>query len=272
MNNSINDIKVALLVPSCDKYIDVLDQFFDRQERFMGWWNAPRYALIEEGIYERDGITVLNSNKSDSWADRVRKNVESLKEEYFILLLDDYFMYKEVSENQIIQALQIMKSENIKYYKLVNNPKVNYPLEKYPYISYIPNNVRYGINLAECIIRRDFFLDMLQPGMNVWDVEAFPLTKVQPKFTGYLEYCVTDTREILKTRYAIMHGKWVRPTMKYFEKIGLPIKVGDRGISSRFQLVSVKFYVFVNRHLSMKTIRMIKRLLKRFGHKFASDY
>lgn len=272
MNSQVNKSSTALLVPSCDNYIDVIDQFFDRQEKFMGWWNFPRYVLIEEGDYAREGVITLKSSKQDAWADRIRKNVEQLDEEYFLFLLDDYFLSAPISEPDILEAIKIMKAENIRYYKLVNNPKVNNPYPNHPYLSEIPDNLRYGINLAECIMRKDFLLELLHHGMNIWDVEAYPLSSVKEIFTGYLDGCVTDTRDILKTKYAIMHGRWVLPTVWYFKKSGMPISIGTRGVSKPWQLITVQFDIFVNRYISMRTIRAAKKFLGKFGRKFASKY
>lgn len=265
-----NNSSIALLVPSCDKYIDVIDQFFDRQERYMGWWKYNRYVLIEEASYHRAGVTTLYSSHGEAWADRLRRNVETMNEEYFLFLLDDYFLSQYVSEIEIHNAIEIMKKEGIKYYKLVNNPRVNYQYASYKHLSRIPNNIRYGINLAECIVRKDFLLEILARGMNIWEVESSFLSYVNDKFTGFIDDCVSDTRNLLKTRYAIMKGKWVLPTVWFFKRKGMPIVVGNRKLSGPLILCKVKIDIFLNRHLKTKTIRALKKILGFFGFKFVS--
>lgn len=262
---------VALIVPSCDKYFDVIDQFFDRQERFMGWWDTGRYVITEEKEYHRKGVISITSGLNKEWSNRIRDSIEKMPEEYFLFLLDDYFMYKEVKEIEILQALEYMICNNIKYYKLVNNPKLALSVDGYEFLSPIPNNIRYGINLAEFIIQKDFFLELLgDEGKSIWRVEADPLLAVTDMFSGYIEGCVSDKRNILQTKYAIMKGKWVPSTLKLFLKIGMPIETGERKVLSKTENIKLILIGKLNKHLSPKSSRIIKEILKRFGFKFAS--
>jgi len=271
--NTSDKFSVALFVPSCDKYFDVIDQFFERQEKFMGWWKYNRYVVTEQKSYKREGVISLCSYPSDAWSERMRKVLESLNEKYYLFLLDDYFICEDVNQGALINALKIMEEEDLRYYKLVNNPIIKHKCEKYDYLTPIPDNVRYGINLAECIVRKDFFLELLgEDGISVWQVEAKPLESITKKFSGYIPGCVADKRNIISIRYAIMKGMWAPATIKYFAKINIPIRLCDRSVLSFMYITRLKINNAVNKLLTPSIIRLLKKILSKIGFKFASQY
>lgn len=269
------DENIALFVPSCDAFDDISIQFFRYFDKFMPWWKNKKYLVVEQKKVEIPGVTSVYTGNDANWTFRMKRALEEINEEYFLFLLDDYYIGNPVSEHIISEAYDIVKKENLRYYQLNNRPKRNGLVKKYKgynFLYSIPNNIRYGIVLGEGIFRRDFFLEMLgKEDKSIWRVETDRLIDVDSNNGEDIEGCVIDCRNILCAHYGIQKGQWNPDTIKYFEKIGMPIDKGNRKTQSKSKRVYHKLCGIADSHLSPKQIRFVKRIASKFGFKFVTN-
>lgn len=111
---------------------------------------------------EYQGVPVINYGEEAQWSTRTRIAVEQLKEPYICLLLEDYFIGAMIDNNMIAEALDLIKQDGIRYYKLNNFSRVN--TKRYKNIDYlytIPENMEYGISLQPAIWKREYLLELL---------------------------------------------------------------------------------------------------------------
>jgi hypothetical protein len=271
MNNS-NDL--ALFVPSSDKYKDVAKYFFIFQKHFMAWWKNNIYFIVESDILEFNGVKTIYTGNDVNWTFRMKRALDQIKENYLLLLLDDYYIGNNVSEQLIFEAFSIMKKENISYYRFNNYPKVNNYKKNFSYYKYlykIPNNARYGLVLGEGIYSKDFLYKFLgNEDKPIWRVETDQLLYIDKNDGSDLTGCVVDSRNILKTYNGVLKGKWIPETLKHFKKIGMPIETQGRETLTRFTSYRRKLSLIANKYLPTVLIRFIKKYLIKIGFKFTS--
>ena len=83
--------KCAVLVPSCDPYMDLWRPYF---ALFFRYWNDCPYRIYlgaNKLSYDHPRVTTLHSGQGTNWANRVREHVELIDAEYILLFLEDFF-------------------------------------------------------------------------------------------------------------------------------------------------------------------------------------
>ena len=263
---------VALLVMSCDAYIDVARYYFDLFDKNISWWESKKYIVLETLELEKHDVQTIKTGKIIDWNSRLKYALSIIKEKYILYVQEDYFIGKSVSEDEFKCALDYIENNNIVYYKLDNFPKVKHFISKGSFLSKIPKNKRYGINLLTAIVNKGVFIKMLpDTPADAWVVETSFLKKVPNSFEGYIDDAIQDTRNIFCTKYAVRQGKWWPDTIRYFKKKGYIIDTSVRGLLSWKKVVRTKIGHFCSHHLPTSLFRFAKKVLIKLGVKFASD-
>ncbi|OMF21223.1 hypothetical protein [Paenibacillus sp. FSL H8-0259] len=264
---------MAILVVSCDAYADVAEYFFPLYYKY--WSDSPFPVYFVNNTLSKDygqTVTVINAGNEKDWSGRVKLALGQIKEKYILFMLEDYYIGKHVNSKKISEALNIMDSEKIVYYRITNQPKGKSEYKKYKYLSPIADNQAYGVNLQAAIWEKEFFEKSLGDiDCSAWAVEINHLKKVKDKFSGNIKGCVIDTREIIDIHNGVIKGKWVPKTLKYFEKNGFSIDKGARGVLSLKNQLSINARASLSPIFSNESRRFLKKNLSKLGFSFTSD-
>jgi len=263
----------GILVISCDAYIDAADVFFDLMEKYWPDCKHPLYFINNSIKREYKNTVLINAGNELDWSERLKKALEQIDEKYLLFMLEDYYIGEKVNSEVIDNAIAIMEKERLKYYRITNTPKGNCKYKNYEFLSAIPDNQRYGINLQAAIWRRDFLLNVLgEKDVSAWEVEINQLKFVKKNFEANIEGCVVDTRNIIDIHNGVIKGKWVPKTINYLKRNGYIINKGNRKILSiRDRItISIKHYgtILIPKYMQKQTKKMISKL----GVKFESKY
>lgn len=217
-------------------------------------------------------VTVINAGNEKDWSGRVKLALGQIKEKYILFMLEDYYIGKHVNTNVISEALNIMNSEKIVYYRITNQPKGKFEHKKYKYLSPIADNQAYGVNLQAAIWEKEFFEKYLgDVDCSAWTVEINHLKKVKDKYSEDIKDCVVDTRGIIDIHNGVIKGKWVPKTLKYFKQNGIFIDKGARGVLSLKNNLSINARASLSPIFSNESRRLLKRNLSKLGFTFTSD-
>lgn len=272
-NNKSPNLKnkdIALVVMSCDAYEDVANEFFKLFENYVTWWNSNIYYINETKDKQYKNVTTISTGRGKEWTDRLKYALELIPEKYILYMQEDYLIGKKVDKEDFEYAKNYINENNIWYYKIDNLPKIKSLINDR--ISYIPSNVRYGINLLTAIINKNELLKRLpDKGISAWEYEASLLSEVTDKYEYNLKGCVLDTKKIIDVHYGVRHGKWMPEVIKFFKKTGSPINTSNRKIMSKNEVVKLKFKETIHHILPTKKVRIIKKILRKLGYKFVSN-
>lgn len=268
-----SELDMALLVVSCDAYADVAEFFFPLYQKY--WPDSPYHVyFVNNTLHKNYGqkVTIINAGNEMDWSGRLKFALKQIKEKYILFMLEDYYIGRPVETYKISEALNIMDSEKLKYYKITNQPKGKSVYKNFSYLSPIPDNQPYGINLQAAIWEKDFFEESLGDNdCSAWEIEINHLRKVKDEFTENISGCVVDTREIIFILNGVIKGKWVPATLKYFNKQNFRIDLGKRSKLSLKDEISIKARGTLASFFSNSSRRFLKRHLSKLGFRFTSE-
>lgn len=261
-----------MIVVSCDHYTEVGKPFFDLQKKYMGWFQEPIYFVNESKEVSFDGVRVIHVGTDVNWSGKMLRALEQIPQKYVIFMLEDYFIGKEVLREHVYGAVRTMQAHGLRYYKITAIPDTKKKSDIAPYLSVIPSNLRYGVNLQAAIFEKTYLQQVVSgPDRSAWETETDLLKQVTDGYEYDLPGCVLDRRNIIDVHNGVIKGKWVRKTVRYFRRQGYDIDLGDRPVLPVGALAGFHFKAAVARMLPASKVKGIKKVLKKFGMKFVSE-
>jgi hypothetical protein len=111
------------------------------------------------------------------WSDSVKGWIDTLPDEYFILLQIDYFVHKPVKTAVLKRLERYLACENVAKIDLstdrYHSPHSHYEFDGETEIIVSDQEARYRSSLQAAIWRRDYLTAMLKPNRSPWDFERY---------------------------------------------------------------------------------------------------
>lgn len=249
MTNSL-----AILVLSCDKYADVWQPFFSFFHKYWSDCSYPIYLGTNGKVFTSDKVKQVFSNRNTTWSDELTAILNQIPEKYVLIILEDYFIYKKVSNRAIEQAIELMDTMNAAYLKLAAFP-IKYDklwphkaIEGVNGYGEIEKGSEYRVCLQTAIWEKNSLLELLDPKEDPWQFEieaskrsnsfnkTFLTVLSDPginKVHGPIEYYCT----------AVTAGKWMRGAVELCKKEGIIIDTTNRKVESRIESFKRKLYI-----------------------------
>ncbi|WP_028043332.1 hypothetical protein [Candidatus Stoquefichus massiliensis] len=265
---------IAVFVDSFDGYSDIWSSFYEIMNQYWANISFKSYLVSNFNNYNKENLTVLKMGKEINWFDRTIRALELVDEEYIIFFLEDYFISKNIDENEILHIVQHMKDEEIFFYQLSNNKRF---IQNEKEIK-VPSNTEYPINLQLAIWNRLKFLSILKKmnkegAISPWDFERFfvNIYKKNGKPDEYIDGIEYDTRDLFGYKNGVLQGKWIRKTIKFYEKNGIVINTGTRETMTYKNEMLYNIKVYLSIKLSGNIKRTIKKTLRKLGFEFMTE-
>ncbi len=169
-----NNKNCTLLVNSCDNYKDTWGPFFSLMIK--NWKDCPYpiYMNMETEDFSIDGldIHVLNHSKNMQWSDRLIDSLKKIKTKYVILMLDDFFINKKVSQEKIEQCMKWMEDDNeVAVFSFASSLWKDIDDKKYEGFVLRPVDAEYRFNLQAALWNRKVLIRILRKGESPWKTE-----------------------------------------------------------------------------------------------------
>ncbi len=229
---------VAILINSCDAYVDVVRLNLCALKEFWPNMNYPIYLNTESACLSSDLFEIRNLNAKNpenyNWGSRFRNSLLNIKEEYVIVILDDFILEHEIDVNTLYDVILKMKSNtNIDCFYL-EYAKHNIIFDNEIGLHRLLNNNYYLVNTGPALWRRKSLLDLVRPGDNPWVWEFFSMYRnsarglnifgVPSELDNVYKY---DSR----MGGAIYRGKWVYDVViNKLAKYDLDINLNEKGV------------------------------------------
>ena len=152
-----------------------------------------------------------------------------------------------------------METENIYFYRLSEHS-----LGKKKNINQkVPKGVKYPISLQPAIWKKSELISILEEikGTTPWDFEYYFDNK-KDNANGYFDGILYDNRDILGYKNAVLRGKWIPRTLKYYQSLGIDIDTSKRGILSNMAYSKFIIADFAGRILPNCIRTPIKKIFK----------
>lgn len=194
--------KCAIIVSSCDKYLDVLDGFFTLFNKY--WTNCeyPVYINLEQKTYVHKNTISVNS-KEKSWCKRLHNVIKLCETEYVILLLEDFYFEGPVHKEMIGKCIEEMdKNKNIISFSF---KPIAYDKDN-EFLLVFQKRKRFG-KYRHClqagIWRKDYLLNTLDVDASPWEFEyTFNFLSFGK---NNIFYCLNDNaEEVINCGYGLL--------------------------------------------------------------------
>ncbi len=244
----------AILVLSCDKYSDVWSPFF---AFFKKYWNDcpfPIYLGTNTAPFNFTGVQQVFSQKKTTWSDELQVILNQIPEKYVIIILEDYFIYKPVINNDLFKIIDVMEAYNAAYTKLGAFPKKydelwpHKPMSNEPTLGIIEKGSKYRVCLQTAIWNKDILLNLLNPTENPWQFELEASKRSDSLGNPFLCVTADPTKKIVHGPIpyyctALSAGKWMRGAVRLCKKENIAIDLTQRPIESLKEELTRKMYI-----------------------------
>ena len=238
--------KCTVVVSSCDKCSDLWYPFFSL---FQKAWPENEFSIVlntESKTYQHEGMNIetfclYGENESVPWGKRLKETLQRIDTEYIILLLDDFFLRKEVKHDRILQCIEWMEQDtSISCFCFMESLTKNIKDGKYEGFERRPLLGDYKFNCQAAVWRRKRLIGYLRNGEDPWQWEMFgnwrsyryPFHKFYSQIAGQ-EYVFPYICKVQGRSWgglALYRGKWYLPCVeKLFAENGISVDFTIRG-------------------------------------------
>ena len=241
-----NDNQVTLLLTTCDKYADSWLPFFHCWNTYYHGFNYPIVINSETKGFETSNpnITSFLGGNNIPWSKRLKECLKTIKTEYVLLCLEDYFLQSSVDEKIFNSALKTMeedKSVGVIQFAIDISCRYDKTIVINDYFSPVPiiktNNKTHNgrIYCVLSLYRTKYLNKLLVPSESPWEFEIYGTLRSQ-----YYREKVYREREDHKRcfeyliepkyGYGISRGKWLPKNRELFFENNISVDFSNLGI------------------------------------------
>lgn len=233
-------MKIALLICSCDFYSDCWAPMFHSLDKY--WPDCPYDKLLVSNHQDADfpGVKVIRVGDHKGWASDTLKAVTMTDYDYYIYFQEDYWLNKKVDNDAIKAHVQHCIDNGVDYMKLQRDypNRDNLRIGETDYCRN-PLDIKYSINTASAIWKRDLFSKVLIPGFTGWDFEYKIVKYIQEnhiKITSEVIYSTQIESEGISFIPAngVQRGKWTPAGVAFLKDNGFENLLETRRTQNRF--------------------------------------
>lgn len=264
---------LSVIVLSFDGYRDVWPYFFQTFTKYWGDCKYDKYLINNEAQIQYSDFKVINTGKEKNWCYRAKKGIEQINSKYVLLLLEDYFIGTKVNSLDIIDAMNFIKDNDVRYFRITNIPHTRRKKENNKTIYPIYENEEYGVNLQAAVWEKEYLIDILnQVEGSAWDFEMYFLKEAMNGRNQPKNGCYVSTQNIIDIHNGVLKGKWFPNTIKYFNKRGILINTEERNRLSFSEVLNYNIRFNLRESLPYSMRKKLKRILVKCGVKFVTKY
>lgn len=265
---------LSVLIIGFDGYKDVWD--IDVYLLNKNWGNRPKTYLatsLLEPQYE--GVEIISAGEGSEWSIKAYNALKAIKTKYVLLLLEDFFVSATVDSSKVLDCLELIKSNNIKFYQvLVQLYKSTWekgaPFKGNKHIHIISKDKKYPLNLQAAIWDREFLLDTIGEGnYNAWQFEIKQIAN-ETINEGKIEYLIDD-RNILNIEHTIVQSKYLRAPLKRILKQNPDIDISGREVLSRKENFKYQLKLLMYSITPRSLVKLFKRIGRLLNIDFVTD-
>lgn len=264
------DSNTAIVVMTCDSYSDLWHDYFALKAKYWGNCKFITYIVTEEKECTETNTITIKCGFNTEWSERLRIALKQIEQRYIILTLEDFYFAAPIDATVIEEAVALVESDGIMYYKFYERYHVRKKLYKgLEHLHVIPPSTRYGISVLTAIWDRNYLLNVIKDeNYSAWEFELLrnridDITKREPQL------CIYDNRHLLHLLHMIERGKYLSTSVAKLRRKGYRIDSSIRGTNGYWKCVVTSFQDKLHGYEPLR--RMLVKVLHFFGKKTVSE-
>ena len=249
-----DDLSWSVLVSSCDAYSDLWSAAADLMNENFPDRGEGTYLLTDKPTSrELNGFSIISVGENTQIPQRLKAAAESIKSEYILITLDDYFLTEKINSALIRDDVAFMKEHSLDFLQLYHMSerflrRTGAKMIGSSNIYNIDLNTgSYKVNLEPGIWKRTFLADVLDAlgdlDISPWQFEV----SLQGAAKKIGAACATSNRREFPYLDVIRKGKILNKANKYFKSN--PIYSSNREIMKRKDEAEIFIRTFILIHL-----------------------
>lgn len=167
---------LGVLVMSCDKNLWLLDIFFDCFYSAGGENFKNVYLSLEKADYQykNEVIKVIKCDEEGQWSQRLRKALSYMKEDYVLLLLDDFIIEEPLNIQLLKEYIRYLKNDLLN--NIILTPVKKEKNEENSQYSRLEHRSRYGrykTSLQCSLWQKIVLYNLSNENESAWEFEIF---------------------------------------------------------------------------------------------------
>lgn len=241
---------LAVLVLSCDAYRDLWAPYMKLYHKYWKDSNLNSYFCSDTLKVNDPSFIDIPVGKPVEWSERLLYAVNQIKEEYVLLLLDDYYITKNAKEDELLHCVDVMKNTNAVYCRVFPVPPPTKDLEGYPGFGIVEKGAAYRTSTQATIWKTSTLRNFIIPTESVWDFELIGSVRSNDINEPFISLkIINNNNDIDEEHYpyhylctAVYKRKWMRETLDLAAKEGLELKTDFIKIENRIDYFKRKYY------------------------------
>ncbi|WP_292654749.1 hypothetical protein [Nitratifractor sp.] len=188
------------------------------------WPDHPPIYLGANGEADIDkvpeGWQLIDRGVDRSFSRSLAEYLDAIESEYIILMLDDFAILEEVSNERLEKTYRFVREHDAVYLRLVPNPPGDLPFDHDFMRIAIEKRPPYATSLQIAIWKRDFLRKLLEYDFNPWEFEVRG-GKTEEALANASRFFVAKEPLIRYTHF-VEKGKFF-PFVRYWKDKGVPI-------------------------------------------------
>lgn len=265
---------VTILFCTCDSYDDLWEPFFTLLKKN---WPSLKWPILfnsESKSFKYSGldIRVINDEidlKNSTYGNRMLAHLRAIKTKYTILLLDDFFIRRDVDTGTIDKYLTLM-DDNTDIASIYLSPgasTTSYASQLDDTLSMLKEFSMYRLNMQAAIWRTDILKEFWMEQDDPWKWEIFVNYTTFGSKYKFLQVKSADLSPIYygynPLGMGVFRGKWVEnDVVPLFNKNNITVEYSKRG----FYKAEEEKFKFNNK------FSLLNYLIKRIGVRYTLAY
>lgn len=258
-------VKLAIVGIFYDGYFDLWEDFL---ELFSVYWSDCPYSVYivnnskELSFEKRYNVNVIHAGEHAEYSRKVQIALDKIDAEYYLLLLDDFFIGAKISNMKVEEILNDIKSNNIKYYCMpipdfFQKKNLNKTGRKFL------ESDKYTVSCQPAIWEKNFLHECIgKENYNAWVFEGIYVKSKMAHEKKFLDNLYIDYRNVLELHHGAVQGKLLPNTVEYFNGIKYKLK------TDRKQLKGIEYINYKLKRLALTLLPdSIKKIIKKFFKK-----
>lgn len=234
MNN-----KFSILVNSTDSFSDCWLPFFTLFNKFWPDFEGKIYLNTETKSFKYENLNIISVKSNlvnGSWSECLKYAIDSIDENYFIYMQEDYFLHSNVNNKVVNEYFNSFKTNNFDCLHLTdqcnNGPFIKKTIN--PNFWEIPKKTIYRASTQAAFWKKEAFLNILRPWESGWDFEKYGSIRSNHSLQKIL--CVNQDIHNIKSNQllpyvftGIIKGKWKSEVQNIFKNNNIITDFEKRG-------------------------------------------
>lgn len=247
--------ELGVVVLSCDRYTDIWEAFY---RCFQTYWSDCAFDVYHisdarpytgfSGAYPAEKVTNLLPGAPTEWSARLLYGLERIKQNYVLLLLEDYLAIKRVENARLAACLSLMQETDAACFRLLPCPPPTGVFKGAQTLSMKVGETAagapYRASTQAAIWKRETLIRLLDPIENVWDFEEYGSQRANDIAESFLCLFPTDgAKRMEEGDYpytylvtAVVRAKWTREAYRFCTDMGVKIDTNYRGIETNMDI------------------------------------